>query len=731
MRRATESPRRSRGECIRASFRHAGICAAIVACVGCGTQHLPKVPETSPVAAGQAKEVDSTRIINADKEPGNWMTYGRTYNEQRFSPLKQITDGNVQKLSLAWYYDLDTRRGQEATPLVLDGVMYFTTAWSKVISLDAASGARRWEYDPKVPPEWAVNACCDVVNRGVAAWKGKVFVGTLDGRLIALDDATGKPVWETLTIDPKMRYAITGAPRVVKGKVIIGNGGAEMGVRGYVSAYDAETGNLAWRFYTVPGDPSKPFESPILEKAAKTWSGEWWKNGGGGTVWDAMAYDPQLDLLYIGSGNADPWARKIRNPQVEDNLLAASIIALRPDTGEYVWHYQENPGDEWDYDSAEQIILADVRIDGQLRQVLLHAPKNGFFYVIDRATGKLLSAKPYTRVTWATGIDPQTGRPVESPEAQYEGSDKPSVVSPGPAGAHSWQPASYSPDTGLVYFPVLEAGFAYKSTEHFIHNTLAWNTGMDLVAAGMPQEPNIKKAILGSIKGHLTAWDPVKQIEVWRADRPGPWNGGALSTAGNLVFEGTGYGQFEAFRANTGEKIWSASTQSGITAGPISYTVNGEQYIAILVGWGGVLPLAAGEVALQSPRLNNIPRMLTFKLGGKASLPPAPEVKPQVFTPPRATAGPATVKKGEELYQRYCSGCHGDVAVSGGVLPDLRYSGALANQHWLSIVRDGMLRPGGMVGFSKELSQQDAEAIRAYVIFRATQSLAESPETHK
>jgi len=250
---------------------------------------------------------------------------------------------------------------------------------------------------------------------------------------------------------------------------------------------------------------------------------------------------------------------------------------------------------------------------------------------------------------------------------------------------------------------------------------------MDLVAAGMPQEPNIKKAILGSIKGHLTAWDPVKQIEVWRADRPGPWNGGALSTAGNLVFEGTGYGQFEAFRANTGEKIWSASTQSGITAGPISYTVNGEQYIAILVGWGGVLPLAAGEVALQSPRLNNIPRMLTFKLGGKASLPPAPEVKPQVFTPPRATAGPATVKKGEELYQRYCSGCHGDVAVSGGVLPDLRYSGALANQQWLSIVRDGMLRPGGMVGFSKELSQQDAEAIRAYVIFRATQSLAESP----
>jgi len=687
--------------------------------------------QSQRAAAAKPADVDGARIIQADHEPENWLSHGRTYNEQRFSPLKAINDENVNQVALAWYYSLDTRRGQEATPLVVDGVMYFTTAWSKVISLDAASGVRRWEYDPKVPPEWAVNACCDVVNRGVAAWKGKVFVGTLDGRLIALDTATGKPVWETLTIDPKMRYAITGAPRVVKGKVIIGNGGAEMGVRGYVSAYDAETGNLVWRFYTVPGDPSKPFESPFLEKAAKTWSGEWWKNGGGGTVWDAMAYDPQLDLLYIGSGNADPWARRIRNARAQDNLLASSIIALRPDTGEYVWHYQENPGDEWDYDSAEQIILADLRIDGQLRQVLLHAPKNGFFYVLDRATGKLLSAKPFTRVTWATGIDLQTGRPIESPEAQYEGSDKPSVVSPGPGGAHSWQPASYSPDTGLVYFPVLEAGFAYKSAEHFSHNTLAWNTGIDPVAAGLPQEPNIKKAILGSIKGHLTAWDPVKQIEVWRADRPGPLNGGVLSTAGNLVFEGTGNGQFEAFRANTGEKIWSASTQSGITAGPISYTVNGEQYIAILVGWGGVLPLAAGEVARQSPRMNNVPRMLAFKLGGKASLPSVPELKPQILMPPRATASLATVKKGEELYQRFCGGCHGDVAVSGGVLPDLRYSGALANQHWLSIVRDGVLGLYGMVGFSKELSRQDAEAIRAYVIFRANQSLAEDPETHK
>jgi len=671
--------------------------------------------------------VDAERLTNTDKEPGNWLTYGRSYNEQRFSPLNQITDQNIRQLGLTWYFDLDTRRGQEATPLVVDGVMFFTTAWSKVVALDAATGALRWSYDPRVPPAWGVNACCDVVNRGVAVWKGKVYVGTLDGRLIALDAATGQPVWETLTIDPKSRYTITGAPRVVKGKVLIGNGGAEFGVRGYISAFDADTGRLIWRFYTVPGDPSHPFESPILEKAAKTWSGEWWKNGGGGTVWDGMAYDPQLDLLYIGTGNADPWARKARSSQSLDNLFTSSLIALKPDTGEYVWHYQENPNDEWDYDSAQQIILADLTIEGQVRQVLLHAPKNGFFYLLDRATGKLISAKPFTQVSWATGIDLQSGRPIESPQAQYEKSEKPLVVFPGPGGAHNWQPASYSPMTGLVYFPVLDAGFAYKSVENFSHSPLGWNNGIDPVAAAMPQAAERKKVVLATIKGHLTAWDPISQKEVWRAERPGPWNGGALSTAGNLVFEGTGYGQFEALRATTGETLWSASTESGVIAGPISYSVNGEQFVAILAGWGGALPLAAGEVGLQRPQMSNVPRMLAFKLGAKVVLPPAPEVKLRALAPPPSTANTRKIKAGEALYQHYCSGCHGDVAVSGGVLPDLRYSDALATDQWFRIVVDGMLQPYGMVAFSKELSRQDASAIREYVIYRANQSLAETP----
>jgi alcohol dehydrogenase (cytochrome c)/quinohemoprotein ethanol dehydrogenase len=668
--------------------------------------------------------VTASRIIDADREPENWLTHGRTYSEQRFSPLKQINDTNANRLGLAWYYDLDTNRGQEATPLVVNGVMYFTTAWSKVIALNAATGARVWSYDPEVPRESGVNACCDVVNRGVATWKGKLFLGTLDGRLVALDAATGKPIWVKLTVDPAFRYTITGAPRVVKGKVIIGNGGAEMGVRGYVSAYDADTGDMVWRFYTVPGDPSRPFESPILEKAAKTWTGEWWKFGGGGTVWDSIVYDPELDLLYIGVGNGSPWDRRIRSPGGGDNLLLSSIVALKPDTGEYIWHYQETPGESWDYTACQQIVLADISIGGQNRKVLLHAPKNGFFYVLDRATGALISAKPYTYINWATGIDLGTGRPIETALARYPG-DNPAPVVPSPLGAHSWQPMSYSPVTGLVYIPVNDVGFHYKSVEQFEFKTLAPNYGVDVVAAGMPQNPGIKKAILETVKGKLLAWDPVLQEQVWSEERPGPWNGGVLSTAGNLVFEGTAGGNFEAYRANTGDEVWSFAAQTGVMAGPVTYVVNGEQYVAVLAGWGGVFPLATGEVSFRSGYVRNISRMLAFKIGGSATLPALHEIEQPELKPPKSIANPATIARGENLYQRYCAACHGDVAVSGGVLPDLRYSSTLVSNQWFAIVLRGMLKSNGMISFSKELSAQDAADVRAYVIFRAHQSLAE------
>jgi quinohemoprotein ethanol dehydrogenase len=706
----------------RKMLRTLAIDLALISSAGCHSQN--GAGERLGTGVSPAS-VDETRMLNADQEPGNWMSHGRTYSEQRFSPLKQINDQNVGQLGLAWYVEIDTRRGQEATPIVVDGVMYFSTAWSKVFAVNAATGESLWSYDPKVPPESAVNACCDVVNRGVAVWRGKVFVGTLDGRLVALDAATGKPVWETLTIDPKFRYTITGAPRVIKGRVLIGNGGAELGVRGYVSAYDAKTGDLAWRFYTVPGDPSKPFESSALAKAAKTWTGDWWKLGGGGTVWDSMVYDPDLDLVYIGTGNGTPWNRRARSPQGKDNLFTSSIVALKADTGEYVWHYQEVPGDAWDYDSAAPMILADITIAGAPRKVLLQAPKDGFFYVLDRATGEVISAKPYTTVTWATGIDPATGRPLENVSARYEEGGKAAPLAPGPLGGHSWHSISYSPQTGLVYIPVQEAGFLYKSEEHFQERNLAFNTAIDFVAGGMPQKPEVKKSILDSIKGHLSAWDPIQQKEIWRVNRTSPVNGGILSTAGNLVFQGTAQGNLEAYRADKGEKVFSAETQSGVVAAPISYSVNGDQYVAVVVGWGGVFALASGEPALKTGRTQNVSRVLAFKLTGKASLPPLPQFTQPQLKPPRPTASAATVQKGEGLFQNYCSTCHGDVAVSGGVLPDLRYSGTLENSAWSEVILGGSLQPSGMISFSKELSKQDVEAIRAYVIFRANQSLAE------
>jgi quinohemoprotein ethanol dehydrogenase len=696
--------------------------------VGCQSQSNPS--ENAPSALAPAG-VDSSILTNADQHPGDWMTYGRTYSEQRFSPLSQINDQNVGQLGLAWYMDLDTRRGQEATPLVVDGKMFFTTAWSKVFAVNAATGEKLWSFDPKVPPEWAINACCDVVNRGVAVWQGKVFVGTLDGRLLALDAATGNPFWETLTIDPHYRYTITGAPRVVKGRVLIGNGGAEFGVRGYISAYDAATGKLAWRFYTVPGDPAKPFESVAIENAAKTWTGSSWKSGAGGTVWDSIVYDPDLDLVYFGVGNGSPWNRKARSPRGGDNLFTCSVVALNADTGEYAWHYQETPGDGWDYDSAESLILADLIINKTPRKVLLHAPKNGFFYVLDGATGDLISANPYTVVSWATRIDSQTGRPVENPQSRYEEGKGVPVV-PGPFGAHSWHPMSFSPFTKLVYIPVQDAGFLYKADEHFENRALGYNAGVDLVAASLPQQPQIKKAVLSTIKGHLSAWDPVQQKEIWRVDRPSPVNGGVLSTAGNLIFEGTAQGNLEAYRAGNGQKLWSADAQSGIVAPPITYTVNGEQYVAVLAGWGGVFPLAAGEVALSSSgRTQNISRLLAFKLGGNGSLPALPQDSPPQLKPPPYTANSATIQRGEALYQRFCSTCHGDVAVSGGVLPDLRYSGTLDNDRWFEIVLKGQLKQAGMVSFEKELSRPDAAAIRNYVIFRAHQSLSEQKADHK
>ena len=672
--------------------------------------------------------VDAARLTAAEQDTANWMSYGRTYSEQRFSPLKQVNDANIGQLGLAWSVDLDAaHRAQEATPLIIDGVMYVTTAWSKLFAFDAAIGKQLWAYDPKVPGQAGVHACCDAVNRGAAAWEGKLYVGTLDGRLVAVDAATGKEVWSVRTTPEGSRYTITGAPRVAKGKVLIGNGGAELGVRGYVTAYDAATGKQLWRFYTVPANPADGPESPALQAAAKTWTGEWWKLGGGGTVWDSIVYDPELDLVYIGVGNGAPWARKIRSPGGGDNLYLSSIVALKAETGEYVWHYQTTPGDTWDYTATQHIMLADLPIDGKPRKVLMQAPKNGYFYVLDRATGELLSATPYAAQSWTTGFDMKTGRPIEHPDARWSETGKPFLNMPGPGGAHSWQPMSFNPTTGLVYIPAMDVGFPYIPDANFKERKLGWNTGVDFNAGSLPQVPAIKAAVKGAMKGYLKAWDPVAKKEMWRVEYPYPWNGGTLATAGNLVFQGDGMGNFSAFRADTGAKVWSASTGTGILAPPVSYEVKGEQYIAIETGWGGAFGLAAGELARDAHSATNVPRLMAFKIGGKAEMPKTVLPPPRDFNPPADTKDEKAVVVGKAIFHTYCSVCHGDSAVSTGTLPDLRYSAYINAPGGLKpVVLGGALQAKGMPNFTGEVTEADLELVRTYIVRRAHESIAEA-----
>jgi quinohemoprotein ethanol dehydrogenase len=664
--------------------------------------------------AGKAA-VDSKRLENAASDAANWLSYGRTYDEQRFSPLAQINATNIRSLGLAWFADLDTNRGQEATPLVVDGTLYTSTAWSMVKAYDAATGKPLWAFDPKVPREIGPDICCDAVNRGVAVWKGRVYVGTLDGRLIALDAATGKPGWSVQTTDKSKRITITQAPRIVKDRVIIGMSGGEYNVRGYISAYDAASGKLAWRFFTIPGDPSKPFEAPILAKAARTWSGEWWKLGGGGTTWDAIAYDPDLDLLYFGTDNGDPWNAKFRSENHGDNLFLTSIIAVRPENGEYVWHYQLVPGDEWDFSATQQIILADLQIDGVVRKVLMQAPKNGFFYVLDRRDGKLISAKPFSTVNWATGIDLQSGRPIENLAARYSQTGKPWVSVPGAMGAHSWQPMSFSPTTSLVYIPVNDAGFGYTPESTFSPKPRGMNNGLDKLAGDLPSDPGVRAQIVGSLKGFIVAWDPALAKEAWRIDLRGPWNGGLLSTAGNLLFQGNASGNFAVYRADSGELLWSQPAQTGVVAGPMTYEVNGVQYVAVLAGWGGVFPLVAGELAEKSGKQRNISRLLVYKLGGTAEL-PALQTNEAALNPPAENADEATLATGHALFANFCSDCHGARAHGGGVLPDLRASALLGSDEWFDVVLGGVLKGEGMASFANVLDHDQAAKVRSWVI---------------
>jgi quinohemoprotein ethanol dehydrogenase len=646
-------------------------------------------------APGEHRHGDAAAQEGSAGATSDWVVHGRTPGEQRFSPLDDIREENISRLGLAWAFETGTDRGLEATPLVIDGVMYTSAAWSIVYALDAKTGRQIWKWDPGVDRvKYEALACCDVVNRGVAFYAGRVFVGVLDGRLAALDAATGKVAWEVTTVDQSKPYTITGAPRLARGLVVIGNSGAEYGVRGFITAYDTATGKQAWRFYTVPGNPMDPPESPAMAKALPTWKGgQWWEYGGGGTVWDSMAYDPALDLLYVGTGNGSPWNRHLRSPGGGDNLYLASILAIKPSTGDLVWHYQTTPGDNWDYTATQHIMLADLEIGGKVRQVLMQAPKNGFFYVIDRRTGKLISARPYVPLNWASDVDIRSGRPREIEGADYR--RRGLQIKPGPLGGHNWQPMSFNPATGLVYVPAQENARYYEQPDSFAYRPGEWNLGIK--GGRLPDE---QRQAAWPSKGYLLAWDPVKNAERWRVEYGNYWNGGTLSTAGNLVFQGTAAGELVAYRATDGRKLWSTAIDTGIVAPPISYRIDGRQYISVMAGWGGAF----------ARRARSTGRVLTFALDGSLELPSrrttAPVTRIDEKHPPDVLA------RGGMLFRAYCERCH----ATGTLLPDLRRSlpGMYAAYENLLLRGTGVER--GMPSFVDQLTREEVAAIRAYVI---------------
>lgn len=651
--------------------------------------------------------VDSAFIEANTKRSRDWPTVGLDYAETRFSKLNQINTDNVRDIGLVWSYNLESSRGIEATPLVVDGIMYQSAPWNVVHAIDARTGTKIWSFDPGVDRSKTYRGCCDAVSRGLALYKGKVFEAAYDGRLIALDAATGAKLWETDTlIDHDHSYTITGAPRVFNGKVVIGQSGAEYGVRGYVTAYDSETGHQLWRWFTVPGDPSKPFEDASMEAAAKTWdpSGKYWINGGGGAPWDSITFDPDLNMVYVGTGNGGPWNRKLRSPSGGDNLYLGSIVALNADTGRYVWHYQETPGDNWDYTSTQPMILADIKIDNVPRKVILHAPKNGFFFVIDRTNGKFISAKNFVDVNWATGYD-ANGRPIELPAArdadQYE-----SI--PGPDGAHNWQPMSFNPLTGLVYLPAQHIPVNLSPEMSFVQNAAAPGKLGGLLGGNIGFVFNPPKS---APFGRLLAWDPVHQKEVWRVEHVSPWNGGTLTTAGNLVFQGTADGRFVAYDAANGTKLWEMPTGTGAVAAAATYMVDDRQYISIAVGWGGSYGLTHRATEYQNPGT-----IYTYALGGTVKLPAFVKYQTEGLLQ-GVKYDPKDIREGGEIYvAAACVACHGVPGVGrGGNIINLGYASAEEITNLRHILFHGPFRDQGMPDFSGKLTEGDVGKLQAFI----------------
>ena len=677
---------------------------------------------TAAGSGGTPAHADAT-VVNdaalADESDGaNWLAYGKTYSEKRYSPLDQINLETVKNLGVEWYLDLPRDGGLIGTPLVVDGVLYFTGSYSRTRAVDAKTGTLLWEYDPESTKHAGdrLRVMWDS-SRGLAFWNGKVIIATIDGRLVAIDAETGKRVWETMTIDPDKAYYITGTPKVFRGKVIVGNGGTEFdAARGYVTAYDADTGELAWRFWIVPGNPADGFENAAMEMAAKTWTGEWWKHGGGGNTWNGITYDPEFNQIIMGTGNGSPWNRKIRSPGGGDNLFLCSIVALDADTGTYKWHYQTVPGETWDYNSNMDIVLADLEIGGETVKALMHAPKNGFFYVIDREDGRLISAEKIGKVTWASHIDMETGRPVEIPGARYEDGEE--MVWPGPTGVHNWHAMSYNPQTGLAYIPTIELPGLF--TDRGV-DLKAWESPSFRVSVGVTFADEDTPADLGSAA--LLAWDPVRQQKAWSVPLPINWNPGTMTTAGHLVFQGRADGEFLAYHAETGERLWSLNLGSGISAPPITYAVDGKQYISLLVGWGGAAPALGGSQTAQHgwayrahPR-----RLFTFALGGEVPVPYSPPpVIPQPIDVADLEIDAALAAEGRALYGQVCVLCHGAAAISGGKAPDLRASPIATDPGTFAEVVRGGRQDLGMPRY-REFSDREIDALFHYIRQQARQ----------